>query len=65
MTEEQIRSDERIRIASWMTERAHLIMNCDREGAMELAISAGAIRDDKLGPKGMHGDEPKLQEKKS
>lgn len=65
MTEEQIRADERIRISSWMTERAHLIMQVDREGALELAISAGAIRDDKLGPHGMHADEPILQEKKS
>ena len=65
MTEEQIRADERIRISSWMTERAHLIMQVDREGALELALSANAIRDDQMGPKGMHGDEPILQEKKS
>lgn len=65
MTEEQIRADERIRIASWMTERAHLIMNCDRDGALELALSSNAIRDNAMGPGGMHGDEPKPQEKKS
>lgn len=53
---------ERLRIANWLEQRAMLIMNSDREGALELSICARAIRTDKLGPRGMHAEEPKLKE---
>lgn len=54
---------ERLRIANWLEQRAMLIMNSDREGALELSICARAIRTDKLGPMGMHAEEPKLKER--
>ena len=64
MTDESItdfaKRRERERIADWLHARARLIMNNDREGALELSICSHAIRDNKLGPMGMHGDEPIL-----
>ena len=54
----EVRRAERERIANWMEARARLIMQYDRDGALELSVSASAIRADKLGPIGMHADEP-------
>lgn len=52
---------ERLRIANWLEQRAQLIMPHDREGALELCICAKAIRQNELGPLGMHGREPILK----
>lgn len=56
---------ERLRVATWLMQRANLIMNADPAGALELSICANAIKDDKMGPTGMHADEPKLQYRKA
>jgi hypothetical protein len=53
---------ERERIANWLWDRANLIMTNDPAGALELSICSSAIRSNKLGPRGMHGDEPILKE---
>lgn len=42
---------ERIRIAEWLDQRARLIMQDDREAALELCMCAKAIRQNELGPK--------------
>lgn len=56
---------ERLRIAMWLLERADLMsQNGDDCVAMELSICAETIKDDLLGPKGMHAGEPKLQFRK-
>ena len=48
-------------IADWLDDRSRMLMRHGDQTAIELSICATAIRDGKLGPHGMHADEPNLQ----
>lgn len=52
-------------IAAWLDDRARLMMHTDAGISGDLAMCATAIRDGKLGPHGMHADEPCLQEQRA
>ena len=49
---EMNRACERLRIAEWLYQRAKLLMNNDRDGALELSLCAKAIGSNKIEPEG-------------